>query len=175
MTFAALRVARVSEAFSAEGFDCGESEYNTWLVERAWDAVRSGSAAVYLLIGAAPDGDERVVGYYAICPTLVVRADFPTKLQGGLLHRAPAWLLARLALDVSLRGDRVNRWGDHLLRAALETIVDAAGAGGGQVIVVDAGSTELIVWYEQRGFKQVQPGNVRLAMKMSTARKYLAR
>lgn len=174
MTFAALRVARVTEAFSAEGFDCGVSEYNTWLVERAWDAVRSGSAAVYLLVGAVPDGDERVVGYYAICPTLVVRADLPTKLQGGLLHRAPAWLLARLALDVSLRGDRVNRWGDHLLRAAVERIVDTAGAGGGQVIVVDAGSPELIRWYAQRGFKQVQHDSARLAMKMSTARRYLA-
>jgi hypothetical protein len=172
-----LRVARVTEAFSAEDFDCAEPEYNTWLTARAWDAVRSGSAAVYLLLGADVEGDsgQRVVGYYAICPTLVARADLPGKLQGGLIHRAPAWLVARLARDVSLRGDRVNRWGDHLLRAALETIVDTAGAGGGQVIVVDAGRPELIVWYEQRGFKQVQEGSPRLAMKMSTARKYLAR
>jgi hypothetical protein len=139
------------------------------------DAVRSGSAAVYLLLDAEAEGDERVVGYYAIYPTLVVRAQLPTKLQGGLLHRAPAWLLARLALNVSLRGDRTNRWGDHLLRDALETIVDTAGAGAGQVIVVDAGSPELIVRYEQRGFKQVQQNSPRLAMKMSTARKYLAR
>src|SRR5665647_674108 len=52
---------------------------------------------------------------------------------------APAWLLAKLAPDKSLRGDKDHQWGAQLLREALEKIVASVDLGGGQIFVVDTG------------------------------------
>jgi hypothetical protein len=81
--------------------------------------------------------------------------------------------VAKLALDKSMRGDKVNQWGWQLLRVALETIMDAAEVGGGQIIVVDADNPGLVDWYARHGFVAPGGANLRLYMKVATARKYL--
>ncbi|WP_427004441.1 hypothetical protein [Pseudarthrobacter sp. H2] len=167
------RTAKLAPGFDLGAFDCGEPGYNQWLNEHARQSVEYGSSMVYLLLEKRPGADERVVGYFAICPTLVVRDDVPKPLQRKVLPNAPAWLLAKLALDRSMRGDKVNQWGWQLLRAALETIVDASALGGGQIIVVDADNSGLVDWYARHGFVATGGGNLRLYLKVATARKYL--
>ncbi|MCD4852410.1 hypothetical protein LN996_16470 [Arthrobacter sp. AK01] len=144
-----------------------------WLTEHAAKSVESGASMVYLFIESQIPTEQKVVGYFAICPTLVVRDDMPKPLQRNLPRSTPAWLLAKLALDRSLRGDSEKRWGWQLLRVALETIVEAASVGGGQVIVVDADNPGLIGWYSRHGFKSTGGDDLRLYMKVATARKYL--
>jgi hypothetical protein len=129
---------------------------------------------VYLLLEQVnPGAEEQVVGYYAICPTVVVRDDMAKSLQRGVLRAAPAWLLAKLALDWSLRGDKDHRWGAQLLREALEKIVASVDLGGGQIIVVDADNPGLIGWCSRQGFKSTGGQDLRLYMKVATARRYL--
>jgi hypothetical protein len=159
--------------FDLTAFDCGEPAYNQWLVNHAQQAVRSGSAAVQLLVESRPGQRHRVVGYYAICPTLVVRAGAPKQLRHGLLRSAPGWLLAKLALDRSLRGDAERQWGRQLLRHALRTIVDAAEIGGGQLIVVDPDNSGLVGWYAGNGFLRTGGPDLRMYLKLATARAYL--
>lgn len=174
MSSATYRVARLTPGIDLAGFNCGESAYNDWLTEHAMTAVAAGSSAVYLLIEEPEtNAAERVIGYYAICPTLVVRDDMPKPLQRGMLRATPGWLLAKLALDVSRRGDKDQQWGAQLLRDALETIVASADAGGGQVIVVDADNQGLVDWYTRLGFRSTGTDNLRLYMKVATARRYL--
>ena len=174
MTTPAYRVTKLAPRFDLGAFDCGESAYNQWLVEHAVNAVAAGSSMVYLLLERVhPGAEERVVGYYAICPTVVVRDDMPKSLQRGVLRAAPAWLLAKLALDKSLRGDKDHEWGAQLLREALETIVASVDLGGGQIIVVDADNPGLIGWYSHHGFTSTGGRDLRLYMKVATARKYL--
>jgi ribosomal protein S18 acetylase RimI-like enzyme len=168
------RVTKLAPGFDLGAFDCGESAYNEWLVQHAAKAVEAGSSMVYpLLERVNPGAEERVVGYYAICPTVVVRDDMPKSLQRGVLRAAPAWLLAKLALDRSLRGHKGHRWGSQLLREALEKIVASVDVGGGQIIVVDADNPGLIAWYSRQGFKSTGGQDLRLYMKVATARKYL--
>jgi hypothetical protein len=168
------RVTRLAPGFDLGAFDCGEPTYNRWLSEHAANAVKAGSSAVYLLVQRdGVEAEERVVGYYAICPTLLVRDQMPKQLHGGALRAAPGWLLAKLALDTSLRGDKEHQWGRQLLRDALETIVAAADLGGGQIVVVDADNAGLVDWYTRHGFRSTGGDEVRLYMKVSTARKYL--
>jgi len=133
----------------------------------------AGSSAVYLLLETDRTTADRVAGYYAICPTSVVRSQIPKPLQHGILRAAPGWLLAKLALDRPLRGDRQRRWGSQLLRDALETIVAGADAGGGQIIAVDADHAGLVSWYLRHGFRSTGADELRLYMKVATARQYL--
>ncbi len=168
------RVTKLTPRFDLRDFDCGEPAYNEWLVQHAVKAVQAGSSMVYLLLEQVdPGAKERVVGYYAICPTVVVRDDMPKSLQRGVLRAAPAWLLAKLALDRSLRGDKDHHWGAQLLREALEKIVASVELGGGQIIVVDADNPGLTAWYSHQGFKSTGGQDLRLYMKVATARKYL--
>jgi ribosomal protein S18 acetylase RimI-like enzyme len=76
-------------------------------------------------------------------------------------------------VDVSLRRDREARWGSQLLRDALERIVASADAGGGQIIVVDADNEGLLGWYGRHGFRPTGAENLRLFMKVATARQHL--
>jgi hypothetical protein len=65
---------------------------------------------------------RRVIGYYAICPTLVVREDIPKPLAPGMLRATPGWLLPKLALDVSRRGANARQWARSSLLDDLETV-----------------------------------------------------
>jgi len=157
------------DSFDLRSFDCGKAAYNEWLLDSASRAVESGSVAVHLLLQTATTEEQcldRVVGYFAICPTLVVRDDAPKQLRRGLLRSAPGWLLAKLALDRSLRGDPEHQWG-------LLTIVAAADVGGGQVIVGDPDNDGLVTWYAANGFLPTGGGDLRMYMKVATARIYL--
>lgn len=111
-----FRTAKLAPGYDLGAFDCGDAACNEWLTDHAMQAVEAGSSMVYLLLEGRPETDERVVGYVAICPTLVVRDGMPKPLERRVLRNAPGWLVAKLALDSSLRGDRTNQWGWQLLR-----------------------------------------------------------
>ena len=114
--------------------------------------------------------DPDLVSFLA---ALHVRDDMATSLQRGVLRSAPAWLLAKLALDRSLRGDKDHQWGAQLLREALAKIVASVDLGGGQIVAVDADNPGLIAWYSRQGFKSTGGQELRLYMKVATARRYL--
>lgn len=177
MSSARYRIVKLAPGFDLGAFDCGEPAYNEWLVRDATRAAESGSAAVHLLVErsfvtAQPDND-RVVGYFAICPTLIVRDEAPKPVRRGFLRSAPGWLLAKLALDRSLRGASDRQWGRQLLREALLTIIAAADIGGGQVIVVDPDNAGLVSWYAANGFRSTGGPDLRMYLKVATARAYL--
>lgn len=168
------RVVKFAPGFDLDAFDCGEPGYNEWLVRHAETSVRSGVCAVYLLVEERP-GAVRVVGYYAISPTQIVRDEAPTRLSRGWPRSVPGWRLGKLAVHVDLRGDPRVQWGRQLLREALETIVRVAGVGGGKVIVVDADNPGLIGFYTRNGFRTTgTPGDLSLYLKVSTARATLS-
>jgi hypothetical protein len=161
--------------FDLGAFDCGEPIYNDWLTRHAAASVQAGVAAVYLLLEDS-EGGERVVGYYAINPTQVIRDDVPKPLSRGWPQAVPAWKLGKLAIHVDLRVHKDAQWGRLLLRDALETIVRVADAGGGKVIIVDADNQGLLSFYLRNGFKSTDAaGDLTLYMKVSTARAELGR
>jgi ribosomal protein S18 acetylase RimI-like enzyme len=166
-------VAKFAPGIDLGDFDCGEPVYNTWLVEHAAASVQAGVCAVYLLIESTGDA-SRVVGYYAISPTQVVREQAPPSMVRGWPRAVPAWKLGKLAIHRDLRADRKAQWGRHLLRDALETIVGVADQGGGKVIVVDADNEGLVGFYTRNGFKATgRDGDLSLFVKVSTVRKAL--
>ena len=168
------RVTKLAPGYDLGAFDCGVPSYNEWLVRHAASSVQAGVSAVYLLLEEHEE-TSRVVGYYAINPTQVVREDVPKSLSRGWPHTVPAWKLGKLAVQVDLRADKDTQWGRQLLRDALETIVRVADAGGGKVILVDADNPGLVGFYLRNGFKTTgTEGDLALYMKVSTARRALS-
>jgi ribosomal protein S18 acetylase RimI-like enzyme len=164
------RVTPWASGYDLEAFDCGDEEYNEWLSRSAERACKAGTSAVYLLVAVSGEA-ATVVGYYAICPTMIVKEAMPKALQRGSMSQTPGWLLTKLAVSRDLRGGPL---GEQLLREALRTIARSANAGGGRVIAVDAGHPELIDWYQRRGFTPTGiVGSNRLYLKVSTAQRYL--
>lgn len=173
MTDPTYRVTKLAPGYDLGAFDCGEPSYNEWLVRHAAASVQAGVSAVYLLLEEHEE-TSRVVGYYAINPTQVLREDVPKSLSRGWPHTVPAWKLGKLAVHLDLRHDTDAQWGRQLLRDALETIVRVSDAGGGKVIVVEADNPGLVGFYGRNGFKSTgAEGDLALYMKVSTARKAL--
>ncbi|MEC4842615.1 GNAT family N-acetyltransferase [Mycobacteroides chelonae] len=160
--------ARLEDDHLIEGFDCGKESLNTWLVNDAMRADSSGIAHVYAWTQL---GEPKVCAYFAICPTLVYREEdgVPRSLAGGY-SSIPGFLIARLALDKSLRG---KGYGEHLLVDALGKAVAASEIGAGRLIVVDALDDEAAEFYKHYGFTPVKNRERRLVMKVSTAAKAL--
>lgn len=160
--------ARLDDDHVLVGFDCGKESLNGWLVEHARRADSSGIAHVY--VWTRP-GEPKVCAYFAICPTEVVRKDdgVPGSMAGGY-SRIPGYLIARLAIDASLRG---HGYGEQLLLDALGKAVAASEIGGGRLIVVDAIDGEAQSFYEHYHFVPVRSRERRLVMKVSTAAKAL--
>ena len=171
MTASDYRLESLASGFeiSLDSFDCGDENYNDWLAKNALSATKAGTSAVYLLIEKTLES-ECVAGYFAICPTMIVRDAMPNSFHRGSISETPGWLLTKLAVSAHLRGTHV---GAQLLREALIKIAVSSESGGGRVIAVDAGNPKLIGWYEARGFKSAGQGSNRLFMKVKTARKYL--
>lgn len=153
-------------------FDCGDEHYNRWLQNSALVAVQAGTAAVTVFEREDESGAQ-VIGYFAMCPTGVVRDDVPNKAKSGSISPIPAYLLAKMALDHGHRGDQVNMWGFRLLLGAFRQALAASEAGGGGLLVVDADDEGLVPWYTEHGFLPTGTDPLRLYMKIATIRKYL--
>jgi GNAT superfamily N-acetyltransferase len=143
-------------------FDCGHDALNSWLREHAERAAGQGTRT-YLLVKEATGA---VAGYFAVAPHLLERDDAPPSVRRGASQRIPAILLAKLALDRSLQGQGL---GAELLVHALTTIVAAARAAGGRLIVVDAVDENAASFYRAHDFKPSPADHRRLIMKLSTA------
>lgn len=151
-----------------DGFDCGKSSLNGWLTQQAYRSQAGGHARVQVW---TPVDESKVCAYYAICPTEVLRDGdgVPSSVAGGY-SRISGFLIARLALDVSLHG---AGYGEQFLLDALGLAVAAAEIGGGRLIVVDALDDAAVSFYQRYGFRPVGKRERRLVMKVATAAKAL--
>lgn len=165
-----------SAALSAEHklgeFTCGQLALDEWLRHHALRALAQGTARTWVWTAG---GSTRVVAYFSIAPTQVTREEL-TSSQAGGASMVPAYLLARLALDRSLRGRGL---GSELLVDAVTRIVAAADLAGGRLIVVDAIDEPAAAFYAHHDFLPVR-GSAdaayprRMVMKVATARRALA-
>ncbi len=161
------RVKPLASGDDVGGFDCGHDALNVWLHEHAQRATGQGTRT-YLLID---DDTGAVAGYFALAPHLVERDALPSSVGRGAPPRIPAILLAKLALDTGLQGQGL---GSELLIHALVTIVEAARAAGGRLVVVDATDEDAAGFYRAHDFQPSPVDPKRLILKISTAARTLS-
>jgi GNAT superfamily N-acetyltransferase len=159
-------VEPLSDGHDLASFHCGRPELDEWLTCHARNAIGQGTRTYVLL------GDDRVLaGYFAIAPHLVEREELPPRIGRGAPSKIPAVLLAKLALHERLHGQGL---GAELLVRALRTIVTAARAAGGKLIIVDAIDQAAASFYRRHDFQSVGSDPHRLVMKISTAARTLS-
>jgi GNAT superfamily N-acetyltransferase len=147
-----------------EAFDCQVESLNLWLKREARRAGRADTARTY--VWTEPDKNQ-VVAYYSLAPSVVAPCELSRNQAGGYSFPIPAYLLARLALDVRLRGCGL---GTELLVDAIGRMVGAAEAYGGRLIVVDAIDAKAAAFYQNHDFVPVKGNPRRLVLKIATAR-----
>ena len=95
--------------------------------------------------------DDRVIGYYSLCPGSIERESAVPRILKGIAGHAeiPIILLARLAIDVNEHGQGL---GAALLKDAFQRAINAAVAIAGRAIVVHAIDEEAVRFYERFDF-----------------------
>lgn len=167
----ALTTECLTEQHDFSGFSCGVASLDSWLRNEAKAAHKSGASRTH--VWTEPGGNTAVRAYYTITPTTVVPEGLSGRQRGGLSGDVPGYLLAKLALAEELRG-RDPRLGPDLLVDALHTILDAADAAGGRLIVVDTVSEKAHRFYQSANFQPIRDSS-RLVMRVATARAALGR
>ena len=166
-----LRLEPLEQSHELGPFDSGHGELDRWLREHALSA-RAGGTRTYVLVESseASEPSRTVVGYFAIAPHLLAKAEAPGALSRGAPEQIPGVLLAKLALSRDRQGQGL---GSELLVRALGTILEAARSAGGRIVVVDAIDEERSGFYIKHDFQPL-PGNpTRLVIKLSTVAKAL--
>ena len=147
------------------GFASGNAQLDEWLQRHARTATGHGTRT-YVVVNV----DHLVVGYFALAPHLLSRAQAPKRLSRGAPEQIPAILLAKLALDSSVHNQGL---GAELLVAALDVIVVAGRRVGGRLVVVDAIDDAARSFYQHHDFQPLPGQPHRLVMKLSTAARAL--
>lgn len=158
----------LGETHDLSGFDCADDRLTVWLRQAARPEQAAGTSQTYVW---TKPGDAQVLAYFAICPTFVAPEGLGKRIASGFDGGLPGFLLAKLALDRTLRGS-TPRHGGELLLDALEKIVQAADLAGGRIIIVDTLNDAARAFYERASFQLVGQTD-RLYMKVSTARQTL--
>ncbi|MFN4343098.1 MAG: GNAT family N-acetyltransferase [Azonexus sp.] len=107
-----------------EGFDCGKSALNDWLLRHARQAQGSGSAKTFVVA----DDVDRVAGYFSLTVGQVDTLEAPERVRKGMgQYPVPVVILARLAVSREHQGIGI---GIGMLQDAIcRTLVIAEQAG----------------------------------------------
>lgn len=160
-----LLIVALDETHDLNQFRSGKDALDEWLREHARTATGHGTRTYVAL-----DDAGAIVGYFAVVPHLVSRAEAPRKLARGGPREIPAILLAKLALAEDLHGQGL---GGSLLVLALGVVLDATRLAGGKVVVVDAIDESAAAFYAHHDFAALPHRPDRLIMKLSTAARAL--
>lgn len=129
-----------------EGFDCGVSELNDYLLLQAGQDIRKHVASLFVV----PEPETgRILGYYTLSNDSLSLLDIPEKFKRKLPRyaRIPAVLLGRLAIDKTMRGQRLGTvlMADAIIRC-LNISLEWA------IMTVEAKDDKACLFYSKFGF-----------------------
>lgn len=158
-------MAYQSERLSAEHdlrpFDSTEPDLDRWLKETALRAQKQGTGRTYVWHA----GDKVVVAYFTLLGHVLSRGVLPRKEQRSVPQEVPAILLAKLALDKRLHGQRLGR---QLLADAMIRCIEAGRIVAFRYVVVDAISQNAAGFSQRFGFVPIPDTSpVRLISKLA--------
>jgi GNAT superfamily N-acetyltransferase len=147
MTAMTLVIERLAGKHDRSAFDCGKPPLNDFLARYVSQYEKRNLARTYVLVR---EGEVKVLGYYTLASSVIEFDSLPADQTKKLpAHPVPAVLLARLAVDQSLRGQKM---GAALLRDCFARCLLLADQIGIHSVTVDAIDDEAAKFYEHFGF-----------------------
>jgi predicted GNAT family N-acyltransferase len=155
-------IERLSPHHDRHDFDCGIDELNAYLRRYSNQHERKGIGRTYVAIN---EGDTCVLGYYTIASSVVAFEAVPQNLPR---HPVPVALIGRLAVDYTVRGQRL---GETLLVHALQSAQRAAKIVGIYAVVVDAFNESAKRFYMKYGFEELTDDRLHLYLPLKASEK----
>jgi GNAT superfamily N-acetyltransferase len=159
-------IERFAAKHDRSAFDCGKQPLNDFLKKFVSQYEKRNLARTYVLVRS---GEVKVLGYYTLASSAIEFESLPASLTKKLPERPiPAILLARLAIDQSLRGQGM---GGRLLRDCFERCLLLADQIGMHSLTVDAIDDEAAKFYEHFGFTRFTGQPDKLFLPLAVIRK----
>jgi hypothetical protein len=115
-------------------FNCGESEINNWLKQRAFKSQEDGAARTYVI---CLQGTNIVIAYYCLAVGSVInnKEEIPGKIRRNMPQSIPVMVLGRLGVDLKYTGKGIAQ---GLVRDAILRTLQASKIAGIRAILVHA-------------------------------------
>jgi GNAT superfamily N-acetyltransferase len=162
------RIERLDRAHERAEFRSGDASLDDFLRTRVSQYEKRNIGRTYVAVQA---GDRRVYGYYTLASGAVAFQNIPVAASRKLpKHPVPVVLLARLAVDQTVRGRGL---GEALLIDALKRCLKLARALGIHAVVVDAIDPKASAFYQKYGFVALLDNELHLYLPLATIHKAL--
>lgn len=149
-----------------EGFDCGKTALNDWLLRHARQAQNSGSAKTFVVT----DGD-RVTGYFSLTVGQIDILEAPERIRQGMgYYPVPVVILARLAVSTLYQGRGI---GLGLLKDAIRRTMMMAEHAGIRAMLTHPIDEEATRFYTRFGFVASPLRDQQLLLLLKDARKWV--
>jgi GNAT superfamily N-acetyltransferase len=129
-----------------EGFDCGSSPLNDWLVQRALRNESSGTSRTWVVVEV---GTGQVVAFYAYSTASILRSSAPKRMGRNQPEEMPAILLARVGVDSRHQGEGL---GAALLKHFMLKAIEVAQSVAVRVLLIHAKNENAKNFYQHYGF-----------------------
>lgn len=145
-------------------FTCGNAVFDEWLRKSSQTAHARGECVTHICADAA----GLPVAFFTLSATSISPGSVTSKYQGGMHGSIPATLLGKMGVRADLQG---TGCGTQVLHHAMMLALESSEIVSSRLLVTDALTTDLVPWYEQRGFHKLPQSERRLVCKMSEARR----
>jgi GNAT superfamily N-acetyltransferase len=162
------RIERLARTHIRDRFDCGQPSLDDFLRTLVGQYEKRNLGRTYVAVRGA---DSQVFGYYTIASGAVTFDHLPAEAARKLpRHPVPVVLVARLAVDRSVQGQRL---GEKLLLDALARSVELSDELGIHAVVVDAIDQQAGAFYRRYGFIPLRDSEFHLYLPIATIRTVL--
>lgn len=149
-----------------EGFDCGKTSLNDWLLRHARQAQASGSAKTYVVAE-----DQRLVGYYSLTVGQIDTLAAPDRIRKGMgAYPIPVVILARLAVAIQDHGRDI---GVGMLQDAIRRTMAIAEQAGVRALLTHPLDDDAARFYLRFGFEASPAQEQQLLLLLKDARRLL--
>ena len=128
-----------------DDFQCTAPELTRWLLERARPNQASGASRCFVVC----DGQQDVVGYYALAAGAVSHAHAPGRIRRNMPEPIPVIVLGRLAVHRGRVGQGI---GQGLLKDAVQRTLRASEQIGARALLCHATDDVAKAFYFKHGF-----------------------
>jgi GNAT superfamily N-acetyltransferase len=159
------QIERLANSHERAGFSCSKLSLDEFIRTLASQYEKRNLGRTYV---AVRPGETRVCGYYTLASGAVPFQQLPVPTAKKLpRHPVPVILLARLAVDQNVQGQRL---GEALLIDALDrcsSMADSLGVHAVEVVAIDDDAKR---FYEKYGFVSLLDDELHLFLSIATIR-----